>query len=108
MNCLNILPTNFYNISVGDNYYNELLFNQILKDKKITVDSFNKLYSISKNFHITGISDSKGNCSFIIETDKEGYSHVTSTKEIKKKQLKINFAKNGFFGEEGWIIVDYD
>ena len=107
MNCLSAFG-GIPSILVDADYYNKLLFDQILKDKKITVDSFDKLYFITKNYSITSISDTKGNCSFIVEYKLNSSPTVTSSTDIKKKQLKISFAKNGLFGGEGWMIVDYD
>ena len=108
MNCLNTSFGQIPGILIDGDYYNKLLFDQILKDKKITVDSFDKLYFITKNFKITGISDTKGNCSFVVKHCTLSKTSTVGISDIKKKQLKITFAKNGLFGDEGWMIVDYD
>ena len=102
MNCTRLIPT-FSALKVPDNYYEELLFNQVLKNKVISDDSFEKLYFISKNFNITGISDTKGNCSF--EVDKALNKVVIS--DEKKKQLKIDFENHAMITSAN-IIVDYE
>lgn len=102
MNCIYITPS-FLQPPVPDNYYEKLLFNDILKDKIITEDSFDKLHFISKNFKITGISDTKGNCSFMVDrlTNKIWIS------DKKKKQLKVDF-ENNMMMTSAHIIVDYE
>lgn len=100
MNCIELLP-GLNALIQPDNYYEDLLFQQILKDKVITVDSFDKLYFISKNFKITGISDTKGNCSFI------GKNKSIEISDEKKKQLKIDFV-NHIMITSAQIIIDYD
>lgn len=56
----------------NQNYYRELLFLQILKNKSISDDSFNNLYKISKLSVIDSISDTKGNFQFKVERPEKG------------------------------------
>lgn len=102
MSCIPLIPT-FSVPNVQDDYYEELLFNQVLKDKVISDDSFDKLYFISKNFKITGISDTKGTCSFIV--DRQVNKVMLS--DEKKKQLKIDFENNQMI-TSAHILVDYE
>ena len=102
MNCIPLIPT-FPGTYVPDGYYEELLFNQVLKDKVISDDSFDKLYFISKNFKITGISDTKGNCSFIVDR----LLNEVMVSDEKKKQLKIDF-ENNLMVTSAHIVVDYE
>lgn len=102
MNCLGFTPS-FLGPVVSDDYYNNLLFNDILKDKIITEDSFDKLHFISKNFKITGISDTKGNCSFMVDR----LTNKIRISDEKKKQLKVDF-ENNMMMTSAHIIVDYE
>lgn len=101
MSCFPLIPA--FSLPVPDNYYEELLFKQVLKDKIITEDSFDKLDHICKNFKITAVFDTKGTCSFKI--DRKLNKVVIS--DEKKKQLRIDFSNNLMLSD-AQLIVDYE